>query len=553
MMNLRILLLTILFALALGIKAQSPAVQKAAKSVFTLTTYDADGAIIATTHGTYFVTPNEGIAAFKPFIGAYSAVIIDAQGNKSDVETIVGANDMYDICRFTLSKSTATPLPLCSAKASGQVYALGFSTKKAAITPLTIQSSETFLDKYNYYILNEEITEELQGCPIVNDNGELLGLVQRSGTTYAIHSTDSRYYSDLSSNGLASLDAVLQKTHLRISLPTNHEQARLMLMTFTASSDSLTVVNTTNDYISQYPDDIDGYSAQATYELQHNNLSRASAMLETAIKRLTAKDIAYYEYARLVYSKAVYGDEQDSPWTLQLAEENIRQAITHNNAPIYRHLLARIQFSLGNYAAALDLFSELTTTDIANSEIYYEVAQCKNMLNEPREEIMAYVEKAVESCPQPLTAISAPYILARGVMLDEQEDYKKALADYNLYDSLMNYRAEPDFYYMRGKCEVKVRQFQQAIVDYYRAIVLNPQEVTYIAELAALQLRVGQYDEALKACEASFNVTTEYSDIYIVQGLALQQLGRHDEAVAAWQHAAALDDPRGQEYIDKYQ
>ncbi len=544
--------LFILFLFAASTFAQSSAVQKAAKSVFTLTTYKEDGSILSTTHGVYFVNGDEGISAFKPFIGAYRASIIDAGGNSSEVATIIGVNDMYDICRFRLSKGGATPLQACQTTATGSAWVVGYSAKKADILPLTIESSETFLDKYNYYIIKEESNEDIEGCPILTDAGELIGLVQQAGTSYAIHSTDSRYYSDLNSSGLSALDAVMQKTHIRINLPADHEQARLMLLTIDGAMDSINVVNTTNDYISLYPNDIDGYSAMASYEILHHNLPRASDVMETAIKKFKAKDEAYYEYARLMYSTITFAPDSTDYWTLDKAEQTVKKAISINDAPGYQHLLAQILFSKGQYSDALALFEALTTSEISNSEIYYEVAQCKSFLGESPEDVLAAVDRAVEACPEPLTRASGPYILARGMLLDEMGEERKALADYNLYDSLMYNRASDDFYYTRGKCEVKLRQFQQAINDFSHAVVINPREVTYLAELAALQLRVGQYDLALQACEMSFNITTDYSDVYIVQGLAYHQLGNDEDAFAAWEKAKELGDERAEEYMTKY-
>ncbi|MCD8281708.1 MAG: hypothetical protein LUC22_00455, partial [Prevotella sp.] len=555
-MNRYITFLLILFIyLVPRVHAQSPAAQKAAKSVFTLTTYKEDGSILAVTHGAYFTSADEGISAFRPFAGAYRASVIDAAGNKADVATIIGANETYDICRFRLNKSIGTPLPAPANTAKGTVWAVGYSTKKAELSPLTIENSEKFLDnKYDYYIIKEEINEDIEGCPIVNDGGEIIGLVQQSGTSYAIHSTDSRYYSSLGSSGLSSIDGVLKQTHIRINLPADREQARLMLLMIDASADSLNVVNTTNDYIAQYPDDVDGYSVMASYEAEHNNHARASSVMETAAKKIKNKDEAYYEYAKLIYTRLVYAAEEnaESVWTLDLAQTNINKAIDINSTPAYRHLAAKIAYAKGEYDVALPIYEELTQTDIAGSEIYYEIAQTKSNLGAGDEDVFAYIDKAVEAAPKPYTAISAPYILTRAMLLDGKGEYRRALADYNVYDSLMYFRAEPDFYYMRGKCEAAARQFQQAINDLAHAAVANPQEVTYLAELAALQLRVGQFEEALKTCALSFAITADYPDIYIVRGVALHQLNRNDEALEAFRKADELGDERGAEYIAKY-
>ncbi len=549
----RIASIILTLTIALTLNAQSGAVKKVAKSVFTLTTYKEDGSILTVTHGAYALNPGEGISTFKPFIGAHRASIVDASGKSAEVEAIIGANDMYDICRFKLSNKKTKPIPSATATASGKVWAISYSAKKPVFTPLTINSSEKFLEKYDYYILDEEITEEIAGCPIVTDAGQIIGLVQQASSSYAIHSTDCNYYADLVSSGLASHDAVLQKTHIRIALPADHEQARLMLMMINSDADSLNVVNTTNDYIAQYPDDIDGYSTMARYEISHSNLTRASQVMELATKKIENKDVALYEYANMIYNTAIYSnDSTQTEWTLDKAEQVVNEAISVKDMPTYKHLLAQIKYAKQDYQTALGIFDQLTTTDISNSEIFYEVAQCKSHLGASKEEILPYLDKAVEACPKPLTKISAPYILARGVMLDEMEQYKNALKDYNLYDTLMSFRANADFYYTRYKCEVKVRQYQQAINDISHAAVLNPREVTYLAELASLQLRVGQYEQAIKACDLSFMITTDYADIYIIRGVALYQLGRKDEALEAMKKAKELGDSRADGYIEKY-
>lgn len=553
MKNIKILLSILICLAATSVYAQSASAIKAAKSVFTLTTYKADGSILATSHGAYYAKPGEGIAPYKPFIGAHRAVIIDAAGNTSNVDAIIGANEMYDICRFRVSSTKGIPLSQTKTGSSGKLWVLGYNTKKADARPLTIKSTEKFQDKYNYYIFNEEVTEDTEGCPIINDAGEILGLVQRSSTTYDIHSTDVEYYSQLSSSGLSAHDPTLQKTAIRIALPEDHDQARLMIMMINAADDSINVVNSTAEYISRYPAEVDGYAAMARYEVSHMNMAQASKHMETAIKKAEKKDEAYYEYSKLIYSTVIYlPDSLSNGWNLDMAEDNINKAVDVNNLPIYRHQLAQIKYAKGDYSSALSIFEQLGNGDMATSEVFYEAAQCKTHLGASNDEILQYLDRAVQASPRPLTNVSAPFILARGIQLDNMGESKRALQDYNQYDTLMSFRANAEFYYTRYKCEMKLRQFQQAINDISHAAYLSPNEPTYLAELAALQLRVGQFEQAVQACDLCLRLADNYPDVYIVKGVALNHLGRKDESLQALNKAKQLGDQRADSYIEKF-
>ena len=140
-MNRRIIITTCLTLAVCLCSAQDAKVTKAAKSVFTLTTFKADGSIIATTHGVYCGDNGDAISAFQPFVGANSAAIIDASGKKYDVEAIYGANSMYDICRFRVSSKSTSPLPMAQNLSADKAYAVGYSTKKAYIKALTLKST----------------------------------------------------------------------------------------------------------------------------------------------------------------------------------------------------------------------------------------------------------------------------------------------------------------------------------------------------------------------------------------------------------------------------
>ena len=80
--------------------AQPGSVQKAAKSVFTLTTFNKDGNIISSTQGVFIDNKGTAIGTFKPFIGAVKATIVDVSGKSMDVDAILGADELYDVAKF---------------------------------------------------------------------------------------------------------------------------------------------------------------------------------------------------------------------------------------------------------------------------------------------------------------------------------------------------------------------------------------------------------------------------------------------------------------------
>ena len=65
---------------ASSLLAQPGSVQKVAKSVFSLTTFNKDGGIIASTQGVFIDNKGTAISTFKPFIGATKATVVDANG-----------------------------------------------------------------------------------------------------------------------------------------------------------------------------------------------------------------------------------------------------------------------------------------------------------------------------------------------------------------------------------------------------------------------------------------------------------------------------------------
>ena len=74
----------------------------------------------------------------------------------------------------------------------------------------------------------------------------------------------------------------------------------------------------------------------------------------------------------------------------------------------------------------------------------------------------------------------------------------------------------------------------------------------YYAEKANLLLRVNQLDAAITVAEQCVGLEPEYSDGYLVLGLAQIQNKRKPEGLRNLERARDLGNPQAQPLIDKY-
>ncbi len=98
----------------------SAQIESAAKSVFSLTTFKKDGTLLASTHGVFVGDKGEAISSWKPFVGADSAVVIDANGKQSVVSALIGANELYNVCKFKVDGNTQPASVATAASKKGE-------------------------------------------------------------------------------------------------------------------------------------------------------------------------------------------------------------------------------------------------------------------------------------------------------------------------------------------------------------------------------------------------------------------------------------------------
>lgn len=555
-MNMKLKTLILTIALILGvstnISAQPGAVKKAADAAFTLTTFKADGSILATSNGVCISTDGIAVSPWKPFIGADKAVIIDAKGQKHEVECLLGANEIYDIVKFQVSGKTIAA-PLATTVSVGDEAWITPMPKSGNTEKADVSSVEKFMDKYNYTILKSSATDKLNGAPVFNAKGQVIGLFNSAGESQS--STDANYAKDFVVKGLSQNDITLRQSNIRIGLPNTVEEAVVALM---LSSEKPTNIHEAivNEFITKFPQANDGYYALANIQVAKGEFANADKTMQTAISNVTAKDEAHYNFARLIYRNALIQEFAEKTksvgWTLDKALDEIKKAETTKANDAYRHLQAQIIYAKGDYAKAYTEFEALTKTKFNNPELYLEMAQSRQHLGANDQEILDLLNKSIELCDTPYVSTSAPYFYTRGQQLEKMGEYRKAVQDYYTYEYFNQGRLGAAFYYMREQCEVKGRMWQQALQDILIASQLDPKEALYPTEAGSLLLRLNKVDAAISAAQQAIQLDASQPDAHLILGIAQCESKQKEEGLKNIQKAKELGNTQADTFLQKY-
>ena len=553
-MKLRTLILAIslVFGVSTSLFAQPAAVKKAADAAFTLTTFKADGSILATSNGVCISTDGIAVSPWKPFIGADKAVIVDSKGQKHDVECLLGANEIYDIAKFQVSGKTAAA-PLATTVSAGDEVWLTPILKSGNAEKANVTSVEKFMDKYNYAILSSSATDKMNGVPVFDKKGQVIGLYNKSGDSQS--STDANYAKDFVLKGLSQNDVTLRQSDIRIGLPNTLEEAVVALM---LSSEKPANIHEAivNEFITKFPQSNDGYYALVNIQIAKGEVANADKTMQTAIGKVTAKDEAHYNFARLIYRNAFIPEFEEKAkaigWTLDKALDEVQKAQSAKANDAYRHLQAQITYAKGDYAKAYTDFEALTKTKFNNPELYLEMAQSRQHLGGTDQEILDLLNKSIELCDTPYVSTSAPYFYTRGQQLEKMGEYRKAVQDYYTYEYFNQGRLGAAFYYMREQCEVKGRMWQQALQDILVASRLDPKEALYPTEAGSLLLRLNKLDAAMSAAQQAIQLDAAQPDAYLILGIAQCESKQKESGIKNIQKAKELGNTQADTFLQKY-
>ena len=557
----------LLFFLIQGSMAQTPKwVEKAKRAVFSVVTYDKNDKMLNTGNGFFVSEDGLALSDYTLFKGAERAVVITSEGKQMPVSLILGANDMYDVIKFRVAITEKKVPALIVAKTAPAVGAdawmLPYSTQKSiACVTGKVKEVSKVAGEYHYYTLGMQMKDKMVSCPVMNAEGQVFGIAQKSSgidTVTTCYAAGAAFAMAQKISALSLGDAALKKIGIRKGLPETEDQALVYLFMASSSLSGDDYEKLLDDFIRQFPANADGYLRRANYYAakgkdDHAWYDKAVADFNQALKVAQKKDDVYYNIGKLMYAYQLSKPEKTyKDWTYDTALQNVRQAIAIDPLPIYIQMEGDILFAQQDYAGALAAYEKVNASNIASPATFFSAAKTKELAKGDPKEVVALMDSCIARCPQPITADFAPYLLERAQMNINAGQPRNAMLDYDAYHTAVKGEVNDVFYYYREQAALKARQFQRALDDIVKAIEMNPTDLTYQAEHAVVNLRVGRYEEAIQILNNILKADPKYAEAYRLLGLCQIQLKKTDEACGNFKKAKELGDPNVDELITKY-
>ena len=557
----------LLFFLIQGSMAQTPKwVEKAKRAVFSVVTYDKNDKMLNTGNGFFVSEDGLALSDYTLFKGAERAVVITSEGKQMPVSLILGANDMYDVIKFRVAITEKKVPALIVAKIAPAVGAdawmLPYSTQKSiACVTGKVKEVSKVAGEYHYYTLGMQMKDKMVSCPVMNAEGQVFGIAQKSSgidTVTTCYAAGAAFAMAQKISALSLGDAALKKIGIRKGLPETEDQALVYLFMASSSLSGDDYEKLLDDFIRQFPANADGYLRRANYYAAKGKddqtwYDKAVADFNQALKVAQKKDDVYYNIGKLMYAYQLSKPEKTyKDWTYDTALQNVRQAIAIDPLPIYIQMEGDILFAQQDYAGALAAYEKVNASNIASPATFFSAAKTKELAKGDPKEVVALMDSCIARCPQPITADFAPYLLERAQMNMNAGQPRNAMLDYDAYHTAVKGEVNDVFYYYREQAALKARQFQRALDDIVKAIEMNPTDLTYQAEHAVVNLRVGRYEEAIQILNNILKADPKYAEAYRLMGLCQIQLKKTDEACGNFKKAKELGDPNVDELITKY-
>lgn len=538
--------------------------KKATMSLVKISTSDLSGKTIgeATGFAIALAEKSEGvgteiISTYNIFHHAAKATVTDSKGKQASALRIGGASDLYDVVRFTTDKGIASPLPVAKEK-------LGVGSKALILCPDgkgKVQSIEVTIAEapehsgLTYYGIDRSADLSLIGCPLLNKEGQVVGVIQRNAQsnttkTYAI---GIEFNQALTIGTMSAADQSLQSIYIPKQLPADQSQAMSYLYLLTKNTeDTLSYLANLADFIEQFPDNFYGYTERAAYYIASGQYAKAEADYTKALEACSDKADIHHEMSIALYNlnrRKDYTPYKD--WDLNRALQECNEAYSLNPTPLFLQQKGKCLYALKRFGEAHDTYAEINASNFRSSENLYNQSRSLEMAGGDSMQVLALLDSAIVRFIRPLRPDAAPYIFYHAQKCDQYGRYKEAALGYQEYENLVGRANLNDiFFFNKEQVELKARLYPQALNDIEKAIALNDKEYVYYIEKALIETRTGHFEEAIYTATQAQKLDPDDPDSYKLLGIAQSEMGRKEEARRNLQKAYELGDQSALEWLD---
>lgn len=544
---MRYIATTILFILASSFAAAQPSkwFKKARKAQLNIITYDASGQMLRSTNGFYIDSDGTALTDYASLRGAVRAVAIDESGKEWPVISVAGASSLYDVAKIKVATNKAAALTVASTIAAkgSQAYVMPYlSSKAVAPNIVNIEKVETFDEQYAQYTLPFKAPELTTSCPVMNEAGEVIGLLQLAvgGTAERSYALSAAFARDLSISALSATMSDYRELLLKKSLPANVDQASSFIY-LTGTRDTALYLSYVDDFIAAFPRETIGYTMKAEMLAAKGDFAAADAAWETGVKAKAKKADLLYSRSRTIYGAIQSRTTLPADWTLEQASAYIDEAMAEEPSPVYTALKGHLLYAKKDYAAACENFLAVTQSPMREASYFLYASQCQQMLGDTTA-VLALQDSAVACFEKPYPVEAAPSLLMRAQSHLSMGHYRLAVSDLIDYEHLKRNELNANFYYQREQAELKCRMYQQALSDIEHAATMEPTEPLFQAELASAYYRFNMPDEAIAAARKATALDDSFADAWRILGVALKAKGDKRGATEAFDKAISLGD-----------
>ena len=531
-------------------------VDKVGKAIFTIETTSKDGT--TNTGCGFFIRENgEAISSYELFRKADKAVVTLSDGEKLQVTQILGLDDMYGVIRFKVAVpkkaiflQVANILPVTNST----VY-LPPSKEETKLAEGIISEISKVNRIYDYYTVGIPLPSSQVGYPLLNETGEVFAMTQSDasgkGKCYGI---SVPYIQSLEVTAMDMLKKSYSDIGIRTVWPANVEDAQVSLMLYASQQDVKTYLETLNDFIKTFPNNIEGYNSRASHyafnrkelaqteEEQLKMLDLAWNDLENTAKFSKNKGDVFYNKARIIFSVLANDSTvRHTNWNPESMEKNLQSAIDAEDLPTYRQLEADMALRKGEFEKAYKLYSIVNKTPARSGSTFYLMA--KSLQQTPGHnylEVITLIDSAVANSP---VDEGVTYLLENVELKMSAGLYEQVIKDYDLYYLIRRGDVSDEFYYYREQAKYRSNDFEGALKDIEKAILINSNEAVYHAEMASVYLRLTDLPKAQKCAEKAIEIAPDFASAYRILGVSLIRQEKKTEACTHLNKAKELGDP----------